>query len=117
VQQLFFSMRGVSQYVSGASLDETFKLVLSAPPRSEIVFSFVVPDTLLPADDVALVKAFAVQFGAIGEPWLSRFLPEQLSAKLTGMGFSKVFHLTPEKADERYFQNRRDGLNAHWQNK
>jgi hypothetical protein len=58
------------------------------------------------------VKAFTVQFAAIGEPWLSRFLPEQLYAKLTAMGFSKVFHLTPEKANERYFHNRRDGLNA-----
>jgi methyltransferase (TIGR00027 family) len=108
----FFSMLGVSQYLSEASLDETFKLVLSAPPRSEIVFSFVASDAVLPADDVALVKAFTVQFAAIGEPWLSRFLPEQLSAKLTGMGFSKVFHLTPEQANERYFQNRRDSLNA-----
>ena len=108
----FFSMLGVSQYLTEAALYETLRLVRSAPSRSEIVFSFIASDAVLSADDVALVKAFTVQFAAIGEPWLSRYLPEQLSVKLTGMGFSQVLHLTPEKASERYFQNRRDGLNA-----
>jgi methyltransferase (TIGR00027 family) len=108
----FFSMLGVSQYLTSAALDETLRFVLSAPARSEIVFSFVASDAVLPADDVALVKAFIGQFAAVGEPWLSRFLPEELFIKLTEMGFSKVFHLTPEQANERYFQNRRDGLNA-----
>jgi hypothetical protein len=28
------------------------------------------------------------------------------------MGFSKVFYLTPEQANQRYFQNRPDGLTA-----
>ncbi len=108
----FFSMLGVSQYLTAAALDDTLRFVLSAPARSEIVFSFVASDAVLPADDLALVKAFTAQFAAIGEPWLSRFLPEQLFANLAEMGFSKVFHLTPEKANERYFQNRLDGLNA-----
>jgi methyltransferase (TIGR00027 family) len=108
----FFSMLGVSQYLTEAALDETFRLVLSAPASSQIVFSFVASDDVLPADDVAFVKAFAVQAAAIGEPWLSRFHPKQLVAKLTKMGFSKVFHLTPEEANQRYFQNRCDGLGA-----
>jgi O-methyltransferase involved in polyketide biosynthesis len=88
------------------------EFVLSGPARSEIVFSFVASDAVLPADDVALAKAFTARFAAMGEPWLSRFLPEQLVVKLTEMGFSKVFHLTPEQANRRYFKNRRDGLSA-----
>jgi O-methyltransferase involved in polyketide biosynthesis len=86
--------------------------MLSEPARSEMVFSFVASDAVLPADDVALAKAFTAQSAAIGEPWLSRFNPMQLTAKLIEIGFSKVFHLTPEKANNRYFQNRHDGLNA-----
>ncbi len=66
----------------------------------------------LRTDDVALVKAFSVEFAAIGEPWLLRFAPEELVAKISAIGFPKVLHLTPEKANQRYFQNRRDGLNA-----
>src|ERR1700739_3784265 len=109
---IFFSMLGVSQYLSEATLDQTLRLVLSAPAQSEIVFSFVATDEVLPPDEVALIKAFEARFAAIGEPWLSRFLPERLAAKLRDNGFSRVFHLSPEEANHRYFQNRRDGLNA-----
>ena len=35
-----------------------------------------------------------------------------LVAKLTAMGFSRVFHLTPEKAKERYLESRTDSLTA-----
>jgi hypothetical protein len=69
-------------------------------------------DAILPAEDRALAKAFATQFAAIGEPWLLRFLPEELVAKLTDMGFAKVFHLSPHEADRRYCQNRSDGLSV-----
>jgi methyltransferase (TIGR00027 family) len=107
-----FSLLGVSQYLTEAAFDQTLKFVHSAPTRSAIVFSFVASDAVLPADDVALVKAFVAQSAAMGEPWLLRFIPEELAAKLTAMGFSKVFHLQPEIANERYFQSRHDGLNA-----
>jgi len=108
----FFSMLGVSQYLTEIAFDQTLRFVLSMPGGSEFVFSFVASDAVLPPDDVALVKAFTAQFAAIGEPWLLRFLPDHLINKLTRMGFSRVFHLTPEEANQRYFQNRRDGLNA-----
>jgi hypothetical protein len=48
----------------------------------------------------------------MGEPWLSRFLPEQLVVSLTAMGFSRVFHLTVAEANMRYFRNRHDRLSA-----
>jgi methyltransferase (TIGR00027 family) len=108
----FFSMLGVSQYLTELALDQTLRFVLSLPKHSELVFSFVASDAVLPADDVALAKAFSDQFAAIGEPWLLRFAPDHLVAELTIMGFSKVFHLAPEAANQRYFQNRRDGLSA-----
>jgi hypothetical protein len=90
----------------------SLRLVLSAPALSEIVFSFVASDDVLPPDEVVLTKAFAARFAEIGELWLLRFLPERLVAKLRDQGFSRVFHLSPEEANRRYFQNRRDGLNA-----
>lgn len=83
----FFSMLGVSQYLSEAAFDQTLRFVLSMPRPSEIVFSFVASDAVLPPDDVALVQAFTTQFAAIGEPWLLRFLPEQLIGKLKTLGF------------------------------
>jgi O-methyltransferase involved in polyketide biosynthesis len=80
-------MLGVSQYLTEPAFDQTLRFVFSMPSPSEFVFSFVATDAVLPPDDVAVVKAFGAQFAAIGEPWLSRFAPEELAAKLSAMGF------------------------------
>jgi methyltransferase (TIGR00027 family) len=108
----FFSLLGVSQYLSEEALDLTLKFVLSLPVSSELVFSFVLQDQAAPPDEAALMKIIVTQAAAIGEPWLSRFIPEELAAKLATMGFSRVVHLSPEEANRRYFTNRSDGLNA-----
>jgi O-methyltransferase involved in polyketide biosynthesis len=63
-------MLGVSQYLTEAAFDQTLRFVLSGSKGSEMVFSFVASDAVLPPDDVARVKAFSAQFAAIGEPWL-----------------------------------------------
>jgi methyltransferase (TIGR00027 family) len=108
----FFSMLGVSHYLTEAAFDRTLKFVLSAPAGSEIVFSFGVVGATLDAGNVTRARAATEHLSAIREPALLRFHPDQPVAKLTEMSFSKVFHLTPGKANERYFQNRSDGLNA-----
>jgi hypothetical protein len=36
----------------------------------------------------------------------------ELVAHLSHLGFSEVFHLTPELARQRYFAGREDGLSA-----
>jgi O-methyltransferase involved in polyketide biosynthesis len=90
----------------------TLKLVLSAPPSSEIIFSFVLPKEDLPADEVRIAAMSAASAAAGGEPWLTRFNPARLEAKLRATGFSKVVHLSPEEASQRYFRSRRDGLKA-----
>jgi len=108
----FFSALGVTQYLSEEALDLTLTFILSMPRTSEIVFSFVLPDHALPADEAGLAAAFAAQFASIGEPWLTRFVPAQLAAKLTAMGFSRVVYLSPNEADRRYFRDRSDGLDA-----
>jgi methyltransferase (TIGR00027 family) len=109
---IFFSMLGVSQYLTETAFEQTLDMVLSAVRGSELVFSFVATDEVLPPDDTALVRASIAQFAAMGEPWLLRIAPEQLAAKLGAKGFAKVFHLTPDLANARYFQNRSDGLCA-----
>lgn len=108
----FFSLLGVSQYLTDVALDLTLHFVLSMPATSEIVLSFVLPEHARPAEEAALVAAFAVRSAEMGEPWLTQFLPEELVAKLGAMGFSKVSHLSPEAASLRYFRERRDGLST-----
>ena len=104
------SWMGVAQYLTEEALDATFRFALSLPPASEIVFSFILPqDKVSGVEAEALAMAEQRAAGA-GEPWLTRIDPGDLAAKLRRMGFSRVVHLSPEQARERYFSNRRDGL-------
>jgi len=107
-----FSMLGVSQYLGEDTLEITLKLVLSMPAASEIVLSFVLPQDDLPPEEGPLAAMGAAGAAANGEPWLTRFHPRELEAKLKAMGFSKVGHLSPEDANQRYFRSRGDGLRA-----
>ena len=99
-------------YLTEEAFDGTLTFVLSMPRSSEIVLDFMVPDYLMPPDQVAAVGAVAAGIAAHGEPIVARFVPEELSNKLEARGFSKVAHLSPQAVHERYFDGRRDGLNA-----
>jgi methyltransferase (TIGR00027 family) len=106
----FFSSLGVTQYLTADAFDLALNLVLSLPPASEIVFSFVLAASALSLAERIGAAAFAAIGAARGEPWRSRFSPEQLANKLKSMGFSKVSHFSTDAANARYFQGRRDGL-------
>ena len=108
----FFSMLGVSQYLTLAELDRTFGFVRGMPPGSEIVFTIAVPDDMLQPDEVEFTAALTKRFAEIGEPWHTRVRPETFAARLNDMGFSAVTYLTPEEANVRYFGNRTDTLRA-----
>jgi hypothetical protein len=58
---------------------------------------------ILPAETVSRVEATALAAAAqhaagVGEPWLTRLYPDELTAKLRPMGFSGIIHLSPEEA-------------------
>jgi methyltransferase (TIGR00027 family) len=108
----FVSWLGGTQYLSEAAINSTLGLVRSLPPGSEIVFSVVVPDTWLDQDQRQEFEALADAAASGGEPWITRLDPTVLRSRLLHMGFSRVYHLTPELATERYLSARRDGLMA-----
>ncbi|HYB90374.1 MAG TPA: class I SAM-dependent methyltransferase [Candidatus Binataceae bacterium] len=106
----FFSSLGVTQYLTDDAFDRTLNFVLSLPPRSEIVFSFVLDGSALSLAERIGVAMFAMIGAARGEPWLTRYSAEQLVGKLKSMGFSEVSLFSTDAANARYFQGRRDGL-------
>jgi methyltransferase (TIGR00027 family) len=111
----FVALLGVSQYLTETPLDLTLRFVLSMPASSEILLSFVLPESARPPDETTVVAAFAARSAEMGEPWLTAFLPGELVAQLRASGFSRVAHLSPEAATRRYFGDRRDGLSV-WRN-
>ena len=105
-----FSWMGVTQYLTRDALDATFLFVLSLPPSSEIVFSFILPQEAVSGVEAEALAIAAQRAAEVGEPWLTRLRGDELGERLRSIGFSRTIHLTPEQARERYFGNRRDGL-------
>jgi methyltransferase (TIGR00027 family) len=108
----FFSLLGVTQYLTIEATESLFKLVQSLPQGTEIVFEFMVPDDLMPAKEAGVIAKMASLTAERGEPWLTRLRPAELESRLTILGFSQVTHLSPQVANERYFRGRNDDLAA-----
>jgi methyltransferase (TIGR00027 family) len=106
----FFSMLGVTQYVSADALAALFGFVASLPTGSEIVFSFVPPDDELFGEDLAAAANAVALYSSASEPWVTRLRASQMIDHFRRLGFSDVFHLTPAHAQQLYFAGRHDKL-------
>jgi methyltransferase (TIGR00027 family) len=111
-QGALFSWLGVTQYLTDAAIDSTLRFVLSLSRGSSIVLTFVLPEASLDGEEKEPLAAVSTIASLRGEPFVSQFQPAILCDRLNRMGFSKVIHLAPEVANDRYFQRRRDGLRA-----
>ncbi|HKN00304.1 MAG TPA: class I SAM-dependent methyltransferase [Candidatus Binataceae bacterium] len=110
----FCSWLGVTYYLTEEAIDRTLEIVRRLPSGSEIVFEYALALELLSREEQEEIAADEASKKAMGinEPALSRFTPVQLNAKLRWIGFSEAMDFSPEDAQQRYFQGRRDGLSA-----
>ena len=106
----FLSWLGVTMYLSADAIDTVLRAVSSLPRSSEIVFTFASPAST--TKEKCREPSIAAYASAHGEPWLTRFEPNDLAHKLHGLGFSAVSFLSASEAETRYFRGRHDGLNA-----
>jgi len=109
-QPAFFSWLGVIYYLHPEAGIETCRQIARCAPGSQLVLDFVVSDALLSESEreaVATVSAFVAQRG---EPWLSRFAPDELQGLLRAAGFGAVDYFSRERATATYLKDRTDGL-------
>jgi methyltransferase (TIGR00027 family) len=104
----FFSILGVMQYLDTQTIDGLFSLAARLPKNSELVFSFAPPDEQSDAENRTGLISFGRRPAALGEPWKSRLRPGDLVTRLADLGFSDIFHLTPELARQRYFADQQE---------
>jgi O-methyltransferase involved in polyketide biosynthesis len=90
----------------------TLEFVRCLAAGTQIVFEVLLPDCVLPESERKVAQFAADASAARGEPWLSRYIPEEMGALLAELGYRSCSHLTPVEAQARYFQDRRDGLRA-----
>jgi methyltransferase (TIGR00027 family) len=108
----FVAWLGVTPYLTEQAIDKTLRIVQALPRGTEIVFTFNAPLESLSATDAELAAAVEARVSELGEPQISKFLPQEMRIKLFELGFSQAVHFDPDQVDERYFKGRRDGLKA-----
>jgi methyltransferase (TIGR00027 family) len=108
----FCSVLGVVPYLSPAAVDSLLRFAATLAPDSEIILSFVTLEDELAGPDLDAVVRGAARTERLGEPWKFRENPPDIIERFRRLEFRQIFHLTPELAQQRYFQNRKDGLRA-----
>lgn len=108
----FCSLLGVTQYIDRRAVDELLRFALGLKAGSELVLSIVPPDDEIEGIDLEVAARSAERAATVDEPWTCRMRPGETQEHLTRLGFSDVFHLTPDLAQTLYFSGRMDSLRA-----
>ena len=108
---VFVSCLGVTPYLRCETLLETLRTLAGWRGGAEIALTFIEADrSHLDADarkGMDDAEAYAL---ASGEPWLSKYGPDDFTELLTQAGFGNVEHFSIERATDHYFKDRADGL-------
>ena len=106
----FFSMLGVTPYLTMEAVMAILGSIAMVPEGSEIVFDYMIRPSLLNSDQQSFFQAFSQKVASVGESWQTFFDPEVLKQDLRAMGYGYVEDSRPEEIDALYFKNRKDGL-------
>ena len=106
----FFSWLGVVVYLTRDAVMATLSFIATLASGTEVVFDYGLPSSALSERERAFRETAAERVAAVGEPWLTFFDPAALALDLTDIGFGDVEDIGPQRASDRYFANRTDGL-------
>ncbi len=106
----FCSALGLIQYLSSSAADALLEFGTLLPSGSEFTFTFALPGEELHGDDVDEASGSASRSEVLREPWKSRHRAGDLVERFARLGFTDIFHLTPDLAQQRYFSGRQDAL-------
>jgi len=93
---------GVVPYLSRESVFATLSLI-ARMRNAEVVFDYGEPGDADPPARRAGYKAMIARAAAVGEPWLSFFVPEELEAAPSAICFDQIEDLSPRDIAIRYF--------------
>jgi methyltransferase (TIGR00027 family) len=110
----FFAWLGVVVYLTRAAVMETLGFIAGLPGGAEVVFDYGEPASAYPPDQRAAQTLREARMAAIGEPWKTRFMPDQLEAELRGLGFDTIEDLGPAAISRQFYGlGRADGPGGH----
>ena len=109
-QPAFFGWLGVDPYLTLAAFRATLSTIAQLPEGSAVGFDYgLSPQSLSPVGRVAF-DALAARVAAAGEPFQLFFTPDTMESELRAAGFHSIEQLDYEQLNQRYFNDRADGL-------
>jgi methyltransferase (TIGR00027 family) len=109
----FFSLLGVTFYLSRRELFDTFRAIaMVAPAGSQLVFDYLDSDAFIPQRAAGRVRLLMDDLQGMGEPWITGLDPASLATELAPLGLRLQEDLGPADIEARYFQGRQDGYHA-----
>jgi len=106
----FFSWLGVVPYLTREACMTTLGWIARMPAGSGVVFDFAIDPALLNAGQRQALDALSKRVAAAGEPFQLFFDPAKLQDELKTLGLHRTEFLQGKQINERYFQDRADGL-------
>jgi len=104
------SMTGVSMYLTRDAIAATLGKVASLAPGSALAMSFFLPFEMAEESARPGIERAAQGAKASGTPFISFFMPEEITALARECGFKGARHVSAADLTERYFAGRPDGL-------
>jgi methyltransferase (TIGR00027 family) len=109
-QPAFFGWLGVIPYLTMEAFRATLGAIAQLPAGTSVSFDYTLaPETLNPIGRKAF-DALAGRVAAAGEPFRLFFTPDAMASELRRAGFHRIEQLNSDQLNERYFQQRADGL-------
>ena len=106
------SSSGVSMYITKAATAATLRRLAGLAPGSIVVMTFMIPLQLLDEADRPGLEAAVRGAQASGTPWLSFYVPEEITALARDAGFVNARAVSTADLADRYLSGRTDGLSA-----
>jgi len=108
-----FSWMNTLPYLSVDAITATLRDIHSiTAPGSMVVTNYPCSGVPTSAEQLAVLEATRADVSRRGEPWQSRFTPDEFVAILEDCGFDVDAHLTEHDINARFFADRTDGFKA-----
>jgi methyltransferase (TIGR00027 family) len=109
-----FAWLGVVLYLTRETVMETLRFIAARPAGSQVAFDYGEPVSAYPPEDQPEQQSRLERMAAIGEPWITRFMPDEAAEFVKSAGFGELEDLGPAEISRRFFgRTRRDGPGGH----
>lgn len=103
-----FSWVGVTMYLTLEAIHATLATMAQCRPGTAVVLTYNQPPASLTGSTAQIAATFAGLAAEMGEPFLSRFLPDEIARLLREHGFGQITDFGPDEARAAYFAGQPD---------